>query len=80
MSTQAKISKRRLRQKIGRTMTVLVDKREGTHALARSAADAPEIDGTVRIAHASKVPEGTFARATITRATEHDLHARLAAR
>jgi ribosomal protein S12 methylthiotransferase len=80
MATQAKISKRRLRQKIGRTMTVLVDKREGTHALARSAADAPEIDGTVRIAHASKVPEGTFARATITRATEHDLHARLAAR
>jgi len=80
MATQAKISKRRLRQKVGRTMTVLVDKCEGAHALARSAADAPEIDGTVRIAHAFKVPEGTFARVMITRATEHDLHAKLSAR
>jgi ribosomal protein S12 methylthiotransferase len=79
MATQAKISEGRLRQKVGRTMTVLVDGHEGTHALARSAADAPEIDGMVRIAHASKVPLGTFARVTITRATEHDLHARLAA-
>ena len=80
MAAQAKISKRRLRQKVGRTMTVLVDKCEGMHAIARSAADAPEIDGTVHIAQTSKIPVGSFARVKITRATEHDLRARLAVR
>jgi len=80
MAAQAKISERRLKEKIGSTMTVLVDAIDGTQAIARSAADAPEIDGTVRIANAAKVSVGSFAHVTITRATEHDLRARLAAR
>ena len=79
MATQAKISRRRLKEKIGRTMTVLVDAIDGTQAIARSAADAPEIDGTVRFAGTSGLAVGAFARVTATRATEHDLHARLAA-
>ena len=53
MAAQAKISERRLKEKIGSTMTVLVDAIDGTQAIARSAADAPEIDGTVRIANAA---------------------------
>jgi ribosomal protein S12 methylthiotransferase len=79
MAAQAKISRRRLRDKIGTTMAVLVDALDGAYAVARSAADAPEIDGTVRIAGASRLAVGAFARVTITGATEHDLHARLAA-
>jgi ribosomal protein S12 methylthiotransferase len=79
MAAQAKISRRRLQEKIGRRMTVLIDAVEGTHAIARSAADAPEIDGTVRVTGASKLAVGAFARVTITAANEHDLHARLAA-
>ncbi len=50
MAVQARISARRLALRVGATMTVLVDGHEGRTALARSAADAPEIDGVVRIA------------------------------
>ena len=49
MAVQARISAARLARRIGATMTVLVDGHEGKTAIARSAADAPEIDGIVRI-------------------------------
>ena len=47
---QAKISAARLKRKVGRTLRVLVDEIDGNGAIARSAADAPEIDGVVRVA------------------------------
>ena len=50
-----------------------------TTAIARSAADAPEIDGTVRIANGAGCRSGTFARVTVTGAAEHDLDAVVAA-
>jgi ribosomal protein S12 methylthiotransferase len=80
MAAQASISAQRLREKIGRTMTVLVDRSEGRYAIARSTSDAPEIDGIVRIAAGSDLAIGSFARVEITGATEHDLRARLADR
>ena len=57
MEKQAAISARRLAAKVGRTLDVIVDASETTGrgaakrtvALARSTADAPEIDGVVRI-------------------------------
>jgi ribosomal protein S12 methylthiotransferase len=61
------------------TLTVLVDRIEGSDAIARSAADAPEIDGTVRIADGANLPVGSFARVRITGAAQHDLDARIAA-
>jgi ribosomal protein S12 methylthiotransferase len=76
MATQARISAARLAARVGTTMTVLVDGVEGPSTLARSAADAPEIDGVVRIAGAGSPAVGTFARVTITGADEHDLTAR----
>jgi ribosomal protein S12 methylthiotransferase len=79
MAVQARISEARLARRIGETMTVLVDAHEadGT-ALARSAADAPEIDGTVRVSGGGRLPVGAFARATITGASDHDLDATIA--
>jgi ribosomal protein S12 methylthiotransferase len=77
MATQARISAKRLRAKIGRTMTVLVDSVNGDHAVARSASDAPEIDGTVRIVNCSDLAVGSFASVKITGATQHDLRASL---
>ena len=47
-------------------------------AIARSAADAPEIDGVVRVADGGKLAPGTFARVTVTGATAHDLDGVLA--
>ena len=59
-------------------MTVLVDGHEGKAAIARSAADAPEIDGVVRIAAGDRLAIGDFAQVTITGASGHDLRAKLA--
>ena len=49
MAAQADVSARRLQNKVGRTLPVLVDSIEDGRAIGRSAADAPEIDGVVRV-------------------------------
>jgi len=79
MAAQAKISRARLREKVGRTLTALVDSTEGSTAIARSAADAPEIDGVVRIDNGGVLAPGTFARVLVTASHEHDLVGELAA-
>ena len=65
MELAAEISAARLAQKIGRHMPVLVDRIEGSLAIARSASDAPEIDGTVRIHDAEGLAVGSLARVQI---------------
>jgi ribosomal protein S12 methylthiotransferase len=76
MEKQAEISARRLEAKIGREMTVLVDEIDDEgDAIARSPADAPEIDGVVFIADAENTAPGDFVKVRITDATEHDLWA-----
>jgi ribosomal protein S12 methylthiotransferase len=79
MAAQAKISARRLSGRIGRTLDVLVDSIADGPAIARSAADAPEIDGVVSIEDGDGLVAGSFARVKITGSTEHDLIARLVA-
>ena len=76
MEKQAQISARRLRLKIGREMTVLVDSIDDEgNAVARSAADAPEIDGSVLIPRGRRLPVGEFVQVKIADAGEHDLWA-----
>ena len=77
MALQAQISASRLREKVGRTLDVLVDEIEDGIAIARSTADAPEIDGVVRISGARGLSPGQFARVRVTSANAHDLHAHL---
>ena len=78
MAVQAEISAAKLQRKVGRTITVLVDEASDAGAVARSAADAPEIDGTVLIADGQKLKPGQFVQVVVESASEHDLHARLA--
>ena len=73
MATQEAISARRLERRIGTTLKVLVDAHEGARAIARSAADAPEIDGTVAVDDGAALAVGEFARVRITGASAHDL-------
>jgi ribosomal protein S12 methylthiotransferase len=75
MVRQEKISAARLKRKIGTAMTVLVDAVDAGGATARSAADAPEIDGVVRVAPDASLKAGEFARVKITGADAHDLTA-----
>jgi ribosomal protein S12 methylthiotransferase len=79
MATQAKISARRLAAKIGRTLEVLVDTVEQGQAIARSAADAPEIDGSVIIEDGRELAVGEFVQVRVVGSGEHDLTARRAA-
>jgi ribosomal protein S12 methylthiotransferase len=77
MEVQAEISAAKLQKKIGRTLTVLVDEVNREGAIARSPADAPEIDGVVRIGDGQSLKPGQFAQVRVTGADEHDLAARL---
>ncbi len=78
MAVQAQISAAKLQRKLGRTLTVLVDEVGPDGAVARSAADAPEIDGTVLISDGQQLKPGQFVEVVVEAASEHDLHARLA--
>ena len=75
MQLQEKISTRRLQRKIGKTLTVLVDEAGPGGAVARSSADAPEIDGVVHVAYSPTLQVGTFANVRVIRADSHDLWA-----
>ena len=78
MKRQEKISGERLKRKLGKTLAVLVDEVSAEGAVARSSADAPEIDGVVHIAPARTLKPGQFARVRVTRADVHDLWAEIA--
>lgn len=73
METQAQISRAKLLQKIGQHIIVLVDKIEADKIIARSSADAPEIDGTVIIDKAWELDPGDFVEVKITAAHDYDL-------
>jgi ribosomal protein S12 methylthiotransferase len=75
MAVQERVSARRLERRVGTTMRVLVDEVAGAKAVARSSADAPEIDGVVRLARAKGLKPGDFADVRITRSDAHDLWA-----
>ncbi len=79
MAVQEKISARRLRQKIGRTLAVLIDESGEKGAVGRSSADAPEIDGVVHIRKAKGLESGEFVQVRVTRSDAHDLYAEIAA-
>ena len=76
MAVQEKISAARLARKIGNRMTVLVDEIQKNKAVARSTADAPEIDGVVYVSNVKNVKPGDFIEVEVTGADAHDLRAK----
>jgi ribosomal protein S12 methylthiotransferase len=79
MQHAAAISAARLQRRIGQRLRVLVDRVADGVAIARSAADAPEIDGVVRLAASAATRPGEFIEVDISAADTYDLQARLAA-
>ncbi|HZP14116.1 MAG TPA: 30S ribosomal protein S12 methylthiotransferase RimO [Nevskiaceae bacterium] len=75
MQKQAAISEEKLKAKVGKTLEVLVDEVTDGGALGRSHADAPEIDGTVKIAYEGpgKLKSGQRVKVRITAADTYDL-------
>jgi len=78
MELQADISAERLERRIGRTIEVLVDEVDDEGAVARSWADAPEIDGLVHVTDGQALEVGDLTRVVVTDSDTHDLYARLA--
>ena len=80
MAVAEEVSAQRLRRRIGATMQVLVDSAPGLGkkgGVGRSYADAPEIDGVVRLLPPEKISKtlkvGEFTRARIVGTQGHDL-------
>ena len=78
MATQAAISATRLERKIGSTVRALVDRVDAKGAVARTTADAPEIDGVLRIRDGKTLKPGQFVDVRVEAADEHDLSGVLA--
>ncbi len=80
MAVAEAVSAQRLQRRVGATMQVLVDSAPGLGrkgGVGRSYADAPEIDGVVRLLPPEKVSKtmkvGEFTKARIVAAEGHDL-------
>jgi len=73
MNHQAVISADRLKRRVGKVETVLIDEVVTEGAVARSKADAPEIDGQVFIDGATHLKVGDFVDVRLEEADEHDL-------
>lgn len=77
MAHQAGISAARLQNRINKVETVLIDEVVEEGAVARSKADAPEIDGQVFIDGATHLKVGEFVDVVLEEADEYDLWGRL---
>jgi ribosomal protein S12 methylthiotransferase len=76
MQAAQKISRDKLRGKIGRTIQVLVDEVRGDGtAVARSRGDAPEIDGAVFVRPGRSLKAGDLLDVRVTRTEAYDLWA-----
>jgi ribosomal protein S12 methylthiotransferase len=80
MEVAERVSAARLQRHVGATMQILVDSAPGMGkkgGIGRSYADAPEIDGVVRLLPPEKISKtlkvGEFTKARIVRAEGHDL-------
>ena len=79
MERAAALSARRLARRVGQRVRVLIDEVAQGAATARSAAEAPQIDGVVRIASAGGLCAGDWADVEIVGAETYDLTGRLVA-
>jgi len=75
MQVQEEISRARLKRKVGTRQRILVDSVSARGGVARSAADAPEIDGLVYVAADPRLKAGEFFDVRIQASDAHDLHA-----
>lgn len=78
MEVQAEISYQKLQKKIGSHIDVLVDEIQEEQIIARSNADAPEIDGVVYLPFHPDVQVGELLKVTVVDSDDYDLFAEYA--
>jgi ribosomal protein S12 methylthiotransferase len=69
-----KISARKLKEKIGKRLPVIVDHGGPSSGIGRTKGDAPEIDGKVHITSRRPLRQGDIVTVKIERADAYDLH------
>jgi len=75
MHTQADISTNKLAKKVGKTIDVMIDEVDDKGSIARSQADAPEIDGLVYLNDENQYRPGDIVTVKVHASDEHDLWA-----
>ncbi|MGE4596814.1 MAG: 30S ribosomal protein S12 methylthiotransferase RimO [Methylophilaceae bacterium] len=75
MQVQSKISHDKLKAKVGSVQTVLIDEITSKHAIARSSANAPEIDGYIYLESPKGLQVGDMLDVRIKSAKDYDLFA-----
>jgi ribosomal protein S12 methylthiotransferase len=78
MQVQEEISFDLNREKIGKTMKVIIDRHEGDYVIARSESDSPEVDNEILIRPEKPLEKGTFHKVRIIDAEAFDLIAEIA--
>ena len=73
MEHQQQISAKRLQQKVGKAIDILIDQVDADGAVGRSHSDAPEIDGLVYVNNAEGLSPGDIIKRTVTAADDYDL-------
>lgn len=73
MELSQDISERKLMNRVGQTLDVLIDEVSEDGAVGRTYADSPEIDGSVFLDGATDLSEGDMVIATITKSGAYDL-------
>jgi ribosomal protein S12 methylthiotransferase len=74
MEIQQEISFERNREKVGKSLKILFDRKEGEFFIGRTEYDSPEVDNEVLVKAATNfVRIGDFAQVRITEASEYDL-------
>jgi ribosomal protein S12 methylthiotransferase len=74
MQLQEGISRRRIATRVGSLQRVLIDELSAAGAVGRSSADAPQIDGVVKVAPHASLRVGEFVQVRITASDAYDLH------
>jgi ribosomal protein S12 methylthiotransferase len=73
MDIQQEISYRKNEEKIGKTLKVIIDKKEAGKYLGRTEFDSVEVDNEVIVNSSSKLNPGDFVNVRITKAYDYDL-------
>ena len=75
MNVQKRISQKKLSEKVGSIQTVIVDEISKDFAVARSYANAPEIDGVIFLENPSGLEAGDMLDVKIKSSEDYDLYA-----
>ena len=73
MRAQQPISRVRNEARVGQTVEVLIEGTDGDGLFGRSQAEAPDVDGQIRLPYRPRVKAGQYLPVRLTAAEEYDM-------